>query len=111
GTKSADDAWEDLQGAVDLVVGRVAGEAEADCAVRDPRVDLHRPQHVRRLEAPAAAGGTGAGADAVFAQQKEDRFGFESRETDVRRVGKPGTGAIDVGVLNRLEDRSFETVA
>jgi hypothetical protein len=63
--------------------------------VGDFLIDLHRSQHRRRLEASAAARGARAGADSVFAEQKQDRFGFETSEGDVGCVGDARLGCPD----------------
>src|SRR5258708_2200259 len=80
GPKSLNDSRQNFERRIELLIRREAREAEANRAVRNFVIDLHRSQHRRGLEASATARGAGAGADSVFAEQKEDRFGLETRE-------------------------------
>ena len=57
-------AGKDLDDPIDVLVGVVAAEAEADRAVDRREGDLHRPQHVRRLQRSGGAGRAAGGADA-----------------------------------------------
>ena len=107
----ADDARERLKRLLDLRIGGVAGKTESDGTVRQSVGDVHRLQYMRRLEAAAAAGGTGAGADALLAEQQQDRLGFEMLEADVGRVGKSLIGsAVDGGLLDAFENAVLKPI-
>src|SRR5438552_638218 len=66
-----------FQRPIDLRLRGIPRQAESNRPVRDLVLDLHRAQHVRRFEAAAGTGGAGAGADALLAEQEQDRLGLE----------------------------------
>jgi len=88
-----DDGWDNFERAVDLGVRREPREAEADGAVGDAVVDGHGAEDVGGFEAAGAACRAGGGANALLAEEKKNRLGFEAGEADVSGVGEALVGA------------------
>ena len=102
GSKPLDDPRQNAKCCINFGVRREAGKAETNGAMGDFRVNPHCLEHRRGFKASAAACGAGAGADSLFAEQKQDGFGLQAGKPDVACVRDAlGWLADEMGVENR----------
>ncbi len=103
---------DDLEGAVDLLVGGEAGEREAQAGAGFGWGEAHGNQDVRGLGGAGLAGRAEAGGDALEIERDEQGLSIDAVEADIGGVGGAvGGGAVDVGVGDGGEEAGFEAVA
>jgi hypothetical protein len=110
--QAGDDLGEDLDDGVDLGVGGVAAEAEADRAVDGGEGDVHGAQDVRGLERARGAGRARGGADAVLGELVEDALALDEVAGDVEGVGEPlRLAAVDLEIGDAGDQLALQAVA
>src|SRR5438552_12491468 len=112
GAELLDDGGDDLQHAVDLLLGATSAEAEAHRGLRNLAWDSHREKHVRGMRGACLAGGAAGDRDPLHVQGENQVLPFGAHERKVRGVGNPGrTLAVTHDARDALQERGLEPVS
>jgi hypothetical protein len=112
-TMMFDDCWDELQNFVDLGIGDVFGQAEAEGGFGVFAAEAHGGEDVGGFDRSRRACRAAGDSETAEVEGDEEGFAIDVVEGDVGGVGDAGrAGSVDGdGVLQALDEAGFEAIA